>query len=88
MTLSEWKKNVGNNIRLQLMYKGMSRKELSEKSGVDISDISKLIRGKKMPGTIMMNNIAMALGVSIGSLVDFWCRIEPDYVMRGGDDDE
>lgn len=61
--------SVGNRINLILKEKGMSRKELSIKSGISEAAICRYINGSREPKTICLNAIAEALDVTIKDLI-------------------
>ncbi len=65
-------RSLGEAIRLRRTELGMSQEELAEKIGPDVrqSDVSRLERGKILfPRLERLNQIAAALGVSIGALL-------------------
>ena len=53
---------VGNAVAAARAKKGISQKELSEATGIDQSDISKIERGVANPSVSTLNRIAEALG--------------------------
>ncbi|MCA9858512.1 MAG: helix-turn-helix domain-containing protein [Thermomicrobiales bacterium] len=65
-------RSLGEAIRLRRLELGMSQEDLAEKIGPDVrqSDVSRLERGKILfPRLERLNQIAMALGMSVGSLL-------------------
>lgn len=56
---------VGNVVAAARARKGISQKELSERSGIDQSDISKIERGIANPSVNTLNRIAQALGANL-----------------------
>ena len=62
--------NVGKKIDLLLKQEGMSRKELSKKSGISEAAICRYINGSREPKTVCLNSIAQALEVPVAELVD------------------
>jgi transcriptional regulator with XRE-family HTH domain len=65
-------RSLGEAIRLRRLELGMSQEELAERIGPDVrqSDVSRLERGKILfPRLERLNQIAAALGVSIGALL-------------------
>jgi len=65
-------RTLGDAIRLRRLDLGMSQEELAERIGPDVrqSDVSRLERGKILfPRLERLNQIAAALGMSIGALL-------------------
>src|SRR4051794_41082580 len=65
-------RSLGDAIRLRRLELGMSQEELAERIGLDVrqSDVSRLERGKILfPRMERLNQIAAALGLSIGALL-------------------
>lgn len=65
-------RSLGDAIRLRRLELGMSQEELAERIGPDVrqSDVSRLERGKILfPRLERLNQIAAALGMSIGALL-------------------
>lgn len=65
-------RSLGEAIRLRRVELGMSQEELAERIGPDVrqSDVSRLERGKILfPRLERLNQIANALGVSVGTLL-------------------
>ena len=56
---------VGNAVAAARARKGISQKELSERSGIDQSDISKIERGIANPSVNTLNRIAKALDAKL-----------------------
>ena len=56
---------VGNAVAAARARKGISQKELSERSGIDQSDISKIERGIANPSVNTLNRIAQALDAKL-----------------------
>ena len=56
---------VGNAVAAARARKGISQKELSEQSGIDQSDISKIERGIANPSVNTLNRIAQALDAKL-----------------------
>lgn len=76
MTQEMWKKIFANNLADILNYKGMSQRQLAIDSGVSPAMISDYINGIRMPGLAAAINIAYALDMDVGELVDFDERID------------
>lgn len=65
-------RSLGDAIRLRRLELGMSQEELAERIGPDVrqSDVSRLERGRILfPRHERLNQIAAALGMSIGALL-------------------
>ena len=56
---------VGNAVAAARARKGISQKELSDLTGIDQSDISKIERGIANPSVNTLNRIAQALGAKL-----------------------
>lgn len=56
---------VGNAVAAARARKGLSQKELSEATGIDQSDLSKIERGVANPSIGTLNRIAEALGAQL-----------------------
>ena len=75
MTQEQWKRTFANNLLDILEEKGMSQRQLAIDSGVSTSMISDYINGLRMPGLASAINMAYALDMEVGELVDFGDRI-------------
>ena len=75
MTQEQWKRTFANNLLDILEEKGMSQRQLAIDSGVSTSMISDYINGLRMPGLASAINMAYALDMDVGELVDFGDRI-------------
>lgn len=76
MTQETWKRIFANNLVDILEEKGMSQRQLAKDSGVSAAMISDYINGIRMPGLAAAINIAYALDMDVGELVDFDERVE------------
>ena len=56
---------VGNAVAAARAKKGISQKELSELTGIDQSDLSKIERGTANPSVNTLNRIAQALDAKL-----------------------
>lgn len=56
---------VGNAVAAARARKGLSQKELSERTGIDQSDLSKIERGVANPSVNTLNRIAQALDAEL-----------------------
>ena len=66
----KYAQEVGRRIKARLEYFDMTQLELSKRSGVDHSEISKYIRGKTMPLAMSAVKIAHALNMNVSDLID------------------
>jgi transcriptional regulator with XRE-family HTH domain len=76
MTLTDWKSVFANNLIDILRDRGMSQRQLAVDSGVSPAMISDYINGIRVPGLIAAINMAYALDMDVGDLVDFDERID------------
>ena len=76
MRQEEWKNIFASNLVAILEERGMSQRQLAIDSGVSAAMINEYIHGMRMPGLAAAINIAYALDMDIGELVDFDERIE------------
>lgn len=58
-----------NNLRYSMDYVDMSQRELADASGIDESVISRYLRGRVMPSTRCLVNIAYALDCRVEDLI-------------------
>lgn len=58
-----------NNLRYSMTDIGMTQRELADASGLDESVISRYLRGRVMPSTRCLVNIAYALDCDIQDLI-------------------
>lgn len=75
MTQEEWKHIFANNLLDLLEERGMSQRQLAIDSGVSTAMISEYVNKIRMPGLAAAINMAYALDVDVGELVDFDDRI-------------
>lgn len=76
MRQAEWKRIFSANLVEILKEKGMTQRQLARDSGVSIGMISDYINGQRVPGIIPVINMAYALDMDVGELVDFDERVE------------
>ena len=76
MTQEEWKNIFSDNLVSILTDRGMSQKQLAVDSGVSQAMISEYIHKIRMPGLSAAINMAYALDIDVGELIDFDERIE------------
>lgn len=75
-------KHVANNIRLTVKRKGMTLKELSDKTGISEQGMQLILRtgNIKLP---VFYDIANALGVEFSELLGDYCKtVEPNEVVK------
>ena len=71
MRQEEWKKVFAANLIDILKEKGMTQRELAMDSGLSTATISEYFNGIRMPGLAAAINMAYALDMDVGELVDF-----------------
>ena len=76
MTQEQWKTIFAENLIDILNEKGMSQRQLARDSGISTAMISEYINKIRMPGLAAAINMAYALDMDVGELVDFDERIE------------
>lgn len=76
MTQSEWRNIFGNNLIDILHEKGMTQSDLARDTGLSVSRISDYIHETATPTIYALINIAYALDMDVGELVDFDERID------------
>ena len=62
-------KGVGSNIQMILKQRGMTRRELAERTGLTEVAIGRYINGEREPKAVTLSAIAMELGVSMDELM-------------------
>lgn len=75
MSEQEWLDLFGDNLRFMLYEVNMTQRELADAAGLSESVVSDYINKRKMPGIRAVLNIASALDVEIGELIDYGVRI-------------
>jgi transcriptional regulator with XRE-family HTH domain len=65
----EPKEQLGVNLRRLRWAAGLTQMELSNRSGLDMAEISRLERGKKDPRLTTIVRLAVGLGVDAADLV-------------------
>lgn len=76
MTQSEWRNIFGHNLADILDEKGMSQSELARDAGLSVSRVSDYINENATPSIFNIINMAYALDMDVGELVDFDERID------------
>ena len=69
ITPAEATANVGKNVERIIAARGMSQRDLAERSGIHEMTISRIIRGKNEPGIGAVARIAEALDVLVDVLL-------------------
>ena len=62
-------KGVGGNIQMLLKQRGMTRRELAERTGLTEVAIGRYINGEREPKAVTLSAIAVELGVSMDELM-------------------
>lgn len=75
MTQIEWKNIFGDNLAAILEEKGISQARLARDAGMSVSRINDYINKNATPSIFAIINIAYALDIDVGELVDFDERI-------------
>ena len=76
MTREEWKQIFSENLEAILREKGMSQRQLAIDSGVSAAMISDYINKRQIPGIPAAINMAYALDMDVGELIDFDERVD------------
>lgn len=76
MSEMEWLGVFSGNLRDLMNETGMTQEELSEKTGIDRSTISRYLNKKRMPTVRAIVNLTYALNCNISDLIDFGDYIE------------
>ena len=76
MTQSEWKSIFGNNLVDLMAEKGLTQSQLARDAGLSVSRINDYIKENATPSIFAVINLAYALDMDVGELVDFDERIE------------
>ena len=76
MTREEWKQIFSENLESILQEKGMTQRQLARDSGVSAAMISDYINKRQIPGIPAAINMAYALDMDVGELIDFDERVD------------
>lgn len=76
MTLAEWSNCFSENLLELMVDRKMTQNELAEETGISMGSISAYINKRSLPGIKAVLNIAFALDVDAGELIDFGDTIE------------
>ena len=68
---NDFKKLVGNKIKIARKAKGLTQEDLAEKIDKTVVTVSNIERGIKLPGLSTLNDIRKTLKVSLSELIDF-----------------
>ena len=74
---------LGHRIHGLREERGWSQAQLAERADLDITYVSGMERGLRNPGLNVLNAVAIALGVSLPSLVTDLRHARPRKVRRG-----
>jgi transcriptional regulator with XRE-family HTH domain len=75
MNQERWKKTFGENLVDILKEKGMTQYQLAKDAGLSKSRVSEYINGVTTPSIFAIINMAYALDIDVGELVDFDERV-------------
>ena len=75
MTQAEWLDRFKNKLVTVMSDRGFSQNRLARESGLSTSRINDYVKGKSVPTTYAVINIAYALDMTPGELSDFNERI-------------
>lgn len=75
MTQTEWRHIFANNLAGILQDRGMSQSQLARESGLSVSRINDYINMNATPTIFAVINMAYALDLDVGELVDFDDRV-------------
>ena len=76
MTQREWQEIFASNLTSILRERGMSQNQLAREAGVSVSRISDYVNKSAVPTIFTAINIAYALDLDVGDLIDFGESIE------------
>lgn len=76
MKKKEWINHFGDNLKRIIDESGMTRKEISEKTYLTESILSRYINKKSAPSVKAVVNLSIVLGVSIKELIGFADHVE------------
>lgn len=87
MNSNDYSEMFSNRIKTILKEKNMTQKQLAEKTGITEVSISRYVNGDRAPKGPAIIEIAKALGVDAGYLLDFerkrWRRISGGFTPGG-----
>ena len=71
LTKNRFQIELGHNIYRAMVIKGMTMVELSKRTGIEYTTLSKYINGHISPSSYMLYRVACGLGLTIGDLTNF-----------------
>lgn len=60
---------IGINLKVERVRRGLSQQELAERSGVSTNTIGKIERGQRSPRAVTLERLANAIGVPLARLI-------------------
>jgi transcriptional regulator with XRE-family HTH domain len=75
MTQHEWRETFGDNLDDILQEKGVTQAQLARDTGISVGRISEYINRRSTPSIFAIINMAYALDMDVGELVDFGDRV-------------
>lgn len=72
----QWVESFKEELKYYMKERRLTQRELADCSRLAESTISKCLHGDKMPNARTINNIAYALNIDVGQLMDFGQLIE------------
>ena len=76
MTIVDWSDNFSENLVELMKDRGMTQFDLAQESGIAVGSINAYLHKKSLPGIKAIINIAFALDVDVGELIDFGDTID------------
>lgn len=76
ITESQWIELFREEVKYQMKQKNMSQRELADRSRLAESTVCDVIYGRRIPNTRTVVNVAYALEMDVGQLIDFGHLIE------------
>lgn len=75
MSEMEWLQIFAQNLLYHMQSRGMSQRDLAERTDLTQASISRYASAQQMPGIKAVVNMANALGCSTDDLIDFGSMI-------------
>lgn len=69
-TSTNIRSEFGSNVRAERARKGWTQEDLAQSAGIAESYVGRVERGEASPSIVAAVNLANALGVEIGALID------------------
>lgn len=76
MTSFEWQAKFSDRLKHLMEQQGISQNRLARYSGLSVSRINDYVKGRSVPTVYAIINMAYALDITPGKLVDFNERIQ------------